>query len=151
MMNKYYLFLFLFVVGVTSCKSIRTTATYQDPTNILRTATVADLDVSDTRITYTYKPTMAVRWGGNKNVIKSAVLEALKAHGSGDILIGLEYTTVSRWTIIPFLSPIREITVTGRPAKYINFHSLKDNIWAPTKLYPDNQPEKEFHNIIIKE
>ena len=151
-MKKSYLFLLLvFVFAISSCKSIRSTATYQDPTNTLRTVTVADLEVSDTRIAYTYKPSFAVRLGGSQNVIKTAVLGALRAHGSGDILIGLEYTTISRWTVFPFLSPIREITVTGRPAKYTNFHSLPENIWAPTKLYPDNLPEKEIHNIIIKQ
>ena len=151
MKKSYLLILFVSVLALSSCKSVRSTATYQDPTNTLRTVTVADLDVSDTRISYTYTPTYAVRLGGNQNVIKTAVLEALKAHGSGDILIGLEYTTISRWTIFPFLSPIREITVTGRPAKYTNFHSLPEKIWAPTKLYPDNLPEKEIHNIIIKQ
>ena len=146
-----YAILAVIALGISSCKSVRSTATYQDPTNTLRTVTIADLDVSDTRISYTYTPTYAVRLGGNQNVIKTAVLEALRVHGSGDILIGLEYTTVSRWTIFPFLSPIREITVTGRPARYTNFHSLPENIWAPTKLYPDNLPEKEIQNIIIKQ
>jgi hypothetical protein len=151
-MKKSYLFLLIvFILGLSSCKSTRSTATYQDPINTLRTVTVADLDVSDVRISYTYKPTYAVRLGGSQNVIKTAVQEALKAHGSGDILIGLEYTTISKWTILSFLSPIREITVTGRPAKYTNFHSLPENIWAPTKLYPDNLPEKEINNFIIKQ
>jgi hypothetical protein len=151
-MKKLYWFLLLVLVaGFSSCKSARSTATYQDPTNTLRTVTIADLEVAETRISYTYKPTYAVRLGGSENVIKTAVHEALKAYGSGDILIGLEYTTISRWTILPFLSPIREITVTGRRAKYVNFHSLPENIWAPTKLYPDNLPEKELHNIIIKQ
>ena len=151
-MKKSYLFLLIvFILGLSSCKSTRSTATYQDPINTLRTVTVADLDVSDVRISYTYKPTYAVRLGGSQNVIKTAVQEALKAHGSGDILIGLEYTTISRWTIFPFLSPIREITVTGRPASYTNFHSLPENIWAPTKLYPDNLPEKEINNFIFKQ
>ena len=151
-MKKSYLFLLIvFILGLSSCKSTRSTATYQDPINTLRTVTVADLDVSDTRISYTYKPTYAVRLGGSENVIKTAVQEALKAYGSGDILIGLEYTTISRWTIFSFLSPIREITVTGRPASYTNFHSLPENIWAPTKLYPDNLPEKEINNFIIKQ
>ena len=151
-MKKSYLFLLIvFILGLSSCKSTRSTATYQDPINTLRTVTVADLDVSDVRISYTYKPTYAVRLGGSQNVIKTAVQEALKAHGSGDILIGLEYTTISRWTFFPFLSPIREITVTGRPASYTNFHSLPENIWAPTKLYPDNLPEKEINNFIIKQ
>ena len=128
-MKKLYLFLLVvFVLGLSSCKSTRSTATYQDPINTLRTVTVADLDVAETRISYTYRPSCAVRLGGSQNVIKTAVQEALKAYGSGDILIGLEYTTISRWTIFPFLSPIREITVTGRPAKYVNFHSLPEKI-----------------------
>ena len=151
-MKKSYLFLLIvFILGLSSCKSTRSTATYQDPINTLRTVTVADLDVSDVRISYTYKPTYAVRLGGSQNVIKTAVQEALKAHGSGDILIGLEYTTISRWTFFPFLSPVREITVTGRPASYTNFHSLPEKIWAPTKLYPDNLPEKEINNFIFKQ
>ena len=151
MKKLYWFLLVVFVVGLSACKSARSTATYQDPINTLRTVTVADLEVSETRISYTYRPSYAVRLGGSQNVIKTAVQEALKAHGSGDILIGLEYTTISRWTVFPFLSPIREITVTGRPAKYVNFHSLPEKIWAPTKLYPDNLPEKEINNFIIKQ
>ena len=151
MKKLYWFLLVVFVVGLSACKSTRSTATYQDPINTLRTVTVADLEVAETRISYTYRPSYAVRLGGSQNVIKTAVQEALKAHGSGDILIGLEYTTISRWTVFPFLSPIREITVTGRPAKYVNFHSLPEKIWAPTKLYPDNLPEKEINNFIIKQ
>ena len=151
MKKLYWFLLVVFVVGLSACKSARSTATYQDPINTLRTVTVADLEVAETRISYTYRPSYAVRLGGSQNVIKTAVQEALKAHGTGDILIGLEYTTISRWTVFPFLSPIREITVTGRPAKYVNFHSLPEKIWAPTKLYPDNLPEKEINNFIIKQ
>ena len=151
MKKLYWFLLVVFVVGLSACKSARSTATYQDPINTLRTVTVADLEVAETRISYTFRPSYAVRLGGSQNVIKTAVQEALKAHGSGDILIGLEYTTISRWTVFPFLSPIREITVTGRPAKYVNFHSLPEKIWAPTKLYPDNLPEKEINNFIIKQ
>ena len=151
MKKLYWFLLVVFVVGLSACKSARSTATYQDPINTLRTVTVADLEVAETRISYTYRPSYAVRLGGSQNVIKTAVHEALKAYGSGDILIGLEYTTISRWTVFPYLSPIREITVTGRPAKYVNFHSLPEKIWAPTKLYPDNLPEKELNNFIIKQ
>ena len=65
-MKKSYLFLLLVLIAcLSSCRSARSTATYQDPINTLRTVTVADLDVSETRITYTYKPTYAVRLGGN--------------------------------------------------------------------------------------
>ena len=148
-MKKLKLFLLLIVASiVTSCR-ISSTATYQDPINILRTVTVADLDIADEKVIFVYRPSLAVRMGGDDNVIKTAVQEALRLNGAGDVLIGLEYITVEQWTILPFVSRIREITVSGRPAKYTNFHSLDDNIWAPTKLYPDNISEKN-NNIFIK-
>ena len=143
-----FLTLLIAIFALTSCNSIRTSATYQDPTNILRTATVADLDVSDTKITFTFKPSFAVRRGGDKNVIKAAVQEALRINGGGDVLVGMEYITVSKITILPFVSRIREVTVTGRPAKYTNFHSLGDGVWGNTPLYPCCVSEKS-NNILI--
>ena len=64
---------------------------------------------------------------------------------SKDVLVDLEYVTLYKapfWSKMFWLSPIREVTVSGYPAKYVNFHSLDDSIWAPTKLYPDNIREK---------
>ena len=142
---KKLLFLSLIAVAVltTSCKTTRFSATYQDPATIINTVTVADLEVSEKRITFTCKPSMQIRRGGTQNVIKTAVREALRANGGGDVLVGLEYITVSKFSLFG-LSPIREITVSGYPATYKNFHSLGDDIWAPTKLYPDVIMEKEF-------
>ncbi len=149
-MKKLHLVLIMIIaLGATSCKSISSTASYQDPTNILRTATVADLDVADEKITFTYEPSLAVRRGGDKNVIKTAVQEALRINGEGDVLVGLEYITVEKFTILPFVSKIKQITISGRPATYKNFHSLSDDVWAPTKLYPDNVEHKN-NNILIR-
>jgi hypothetical protein len=142
---KKTLCLLLFFVGVcaTSCKTIQSTAEYKDPTTFLRNVTVADLDVADERISFTFEPSRSVRRGGNQNVIKAAIHEALRANGGGDVLVDLEYITVTIPCLFSFsLSPIREITVSGYPAKYKNFRSLDDSIWAPTKLYPDDIREK---------
>lgn len=135
---KKILCLLLFFVGVcaTSCKIIDASATYQDPSSYINTATVADLEVSNERISYTFQPSKEVIRGGNQNIIKAAIREALLANGGGDVLVDLEYIIVYGsffWSRV-----IDEVTVSGYPAKYTNFRSLGDSIWAPTKLYPEN-------------
>ena len=140
---KKILFLSLMFVAfaATSCKITDASATYQHPSTYINTATVADLDVSNERISFTFAPSNQVRRGGNQNVIKAAIREALRVNGGGDVLVDLEYITVSQAPLLSYmfgLSPIREITVSGYPAKYKNFHNLDDTIWAPTKLYPEN-------------
>lgn len=134
----------VFALCMTSCKTIHSTAEYKDPTTFLRNVTVADLEVSKDRISFTYEPSREVRRGGDKNVIKAAIREALRVNGGGDVLVDLEYITVSKFSIKFFYSrsAIRQITVSGYPAKYTNFHSLNDSIWAPTKLYPDEIRER---------
>ena len=126
-------------ICATSCKTAFSTAEYKDPTTFLRNVTSADLDVANERISFTFQPSKQVRRGGSDNVIKAAIREALRVNGGGDVLVDLEYITLEKPSL--FLSPIREITVSGYPAKYKNFHSLDDSIWAPTKLYPDNIKE----------
>ena len=128
-------------MAATSCKITDASATYQHPSTYINTATVADLDVSNERISFTFVPSKEVRRGGNKNVIKAAILEALRVNGGGDMLVDLDYITISKapfWSYLFGISPIREVTVSGYPATYKNFHNLGDTIWAPTKLYPEN-------------
>ena len=143
---KKTLCLLLILVGIcaTSCRTFTITdvsATYQQPSTYINTATVADLEVSDERISFTFQPSIEVRNGGDLNVIKTAIREALRVNGGGDILVNLEYITVSKksgWGWGNTCSSIHEITVSGYPAKYKNFRNLNDSIWAPTKLYPEN-------------
>ncbi len=140
---KKILFLSLMFVALaaTSCKITDASATYQHPSTYINTATVADLDVSNERILFTFAPSIQVRRGGDQNFIKAAIREALRRNGGGDVLIDLEYITVSQAPLLSYmfgLSPIREVTISGYPATYKNFHNLGDTIWAPTKLYPEN-------------
>ena len=137
-----FLSLMFIAFAATSCKTLTITdvsATCQQPSTYINTATVADLEVSNERISFTFQPSMEVRLGGDLNVIKTAIREALRVNGGGDILVNLEYITVSKksgWGNT--CSSIHEITVSGYPAKYKNFRNLNDSIWAPTKLYPEN-------------
>lgn len=136
-----FLSLMFIALAATSCKITDASATYQHPSTYINTATVADLEVSNKRISFTFAPSNQVRRGGNQNVIKAAIREALRVNGGGDVLVDLEYITVSQAPLLSYmfgLSPILEVTVSGYPAKYKNFHNLGDTIWAPTKLYPEN-------------
>lgn len=85
-------------------------------------AVFADLDVSPDKITFFYLPSKTVVKGGLDNVIDSAVREALASNGNSDVLVGLE-------TQIKYndLGEAESITVTGYPAKYVNFRNPGDD------------------------
>ena len=126
------LFFMLGCVCLVSCATIKDTACYQNPNNHVNTATAADLQISPTRISFTYTPGKEVRRGGDKNVINTAIREALRNNGGGDVLVAMEYLTLCKpawWGV----SSIRQITVTGYPATYTRFHSLGDEVWTASK------------------
>lgn len=84
-------------------------------------AVIADLEVSPEKITYFMMPTKTVLAGGEENVINTAVREALLANGNADVLVSLN-------TQIKYdaQGEPESITVTGYPAKYVNFRSPSD-------------------------
>lgn len=138
----------LFVaVFVASCSTVKQSARMESPATYINTATVADLEVSETAITFTYEPSNAVCNGGYENVIKTAVSEALKKHGDYDVLVGLQYTIKQN-----FFGKIKIITVKGYPAKYKNFRNLPDSIWYKTPLFkqPVNNSTKVWTSIFNK-
>ena len=77
--------------------------------------------VSDNKISYTLYPTRAIRKGGVNNIINVAVAEALEANDA-DVLVAPEYTIVSKRNFF-FRTKVKEITVTGFPAKIKNFRN----------------------------
>lgn len=85
-------------------------------------AVFADLEVSPTKISFFYMPSKTVVAGGVENVIDSAVREALSSNGDADVLVGLEkqikYNTNGK---------VESITVSGYPAKYVNFRNPGDD------------------------
>lgn len=85
-------------------------------------AVFADLEVSETKITYYMMPNKSIANGGYDNVVNSAVREALLANGDADVLVGLE-------TQVKYDSDgtIESITVSGYPARYCNFRNVGDD------------------------
>lgn len=85
------------------------------------TAVFADLDVSSKKITFFYIPSKTVVDAGENNVVDSAIREALINAGNYDVLVGLEMQKKYNGE-----GEIESITVTGYPAKYVNFRSPGD-------------------------
>ena len=141
------------LLGVTllaaSCTTTIKTAKTAEPTTQLLTATVADLEVSSERITYTMVPSRALRRGGEGNVKQAAEQAALAQVGNADVLVNAEYS-ISKKSYCIFGSKISSITVTGRPAKYTNFRSLNDSVWCnPTfRGSYKNNTKKSGENIL---
>lgn len=107
------------VIGLASCSSIRHTSTTIPVETSITSVSKADLNVWKNKISYTYRPSKAVRRCGEKNVINAAVSEALKANGNADVLVGAQYEVKKTRNIFGCTS-IKYVTVTGYPAVYVN-------------------------------
>ena len=133
-MKKFFL-LALVALSMIACsipaKLINTASYTEIGTAQPVVAVLADLDVSSEKISYFMIPSKTVLQGGEKNVIKTAVREALLANGNADVLVGLN-------TQIKYdaKGQPESITVTGYPAKYVNFRSPSDE--EILKLKADN-------------
>lgn len=113
-------------VVLSSCKSHEnmgsssTYVTMSTPT-VLSSATMTDLDVKE-KISYKYVPTKAVERGGLKNVVSTAVSEALKANDNADVLVALQYEV--KYFSKGLSNKIEYIIIKGYPAKYTNFKPM---------------------------
>lgn len=122
-MKKIILAAFIAAVTMTSCSTAYRTASSRDVTAPIAAAAIADMEVSNQKITYTLIPTRKVRAGGYQNCVNTAISEALKAN-DGDVLIETQAATVKRTGF--FLTKIKSVTVTGYPAKYKNFRNADE-------------------------
>jgi hypothetical protein len=123
---KKFFFLALAAVSMVACSmpsKLINTSSYTKPFNVVQPAAaiMADLEVVGEKISYFMIPSRTVLNGGEENVIKTAVREALLANGNADVLVALN-------TQIKYDADGQpeSITVTGYPAKYVNFRSPGD-------------------------
>ncbi len=98
-------------------------------------ALFVDLDVSPEKITYFMMPSKSVIDAGYDNVVNTAVREALLANGKADVMVALE-------TQVKYNSEgvIESITITGYPAKYVNFRNAGDD-YLKSMPAKTSQPE----------
>lgn len=129
-----------FAMALASCTTITKTATTANVPSSLLSATVADLEIAKDRVTLEYVPSAEVRRGGVSNVKRAAEQELLETKAKGyDLIVEPQYTMYQTNNF--FSKKILKIVVSGRPAKYKNFHSLSDSVWCnPTFRagYTDN-------------
>lgn len=111
-------------IGATSCSTITHSAQSVPVQTEVKSLATADLYVHPMKITYTYKPTKAVRKGGDKNVLNMAVAEALRANYNTDVLVGMQYE-IKKTRNLFGVSKIKYVTVTGYPASYKNITTAK--------------------------
>lgn len=129
MKKSFFLMAIATVVLMASCslggpKSlVKTTATHTRISAATPVVAVfADLDVSPNKISYFYIPSTTVAKGGFDNVVNAAVREALGNNDNADVLVGLESQVKYNDKGV-----IESITVTGYPAKYVNFRNAGDD------------------------
>lgn len=125
---------------VASCTTVTKTAKTVDAPASLLSATVADLEIVPERISYSYKPDASIVRGGMENVKQDAIQKLLEQDNfNGDVLVDANFSIKStRFLVFNF---INEVTVSGHPAKYKNFHSLNDSVWCNPAFryyYKDN-------------
>ena len=85
----------LLIMLMSSCSMFRTsTSTTMQVDSSLTSVTTADLQVSDTKISYTYYPKKQDRKAGLGHVISNATAAALKENGNADILVERQYEAV---------------------------------------------------------
>ena len=125
------------VVLLSSCITTTKTARTASTSATIKNATVADLRVTDHRVTYTMSPSKAIQRGGLSNVKQAAIQEALTLNGNADVLVEPEFVIEQERSL--FGSRINSITVTGRPAYYENFRTLPDSVWHKPGFY--GQPD----------
>lgn len=126
-MKKSLGLIILTVALLSSCQTLVKTARTADITSQLQSATVADLEAADQRVSHTLQPSKEIRRGGVENVKKAAEAEVLQKHNA-DVLIEPRYVISKKRTL--FGSKITSITVSGRPASYKNYRSLSDSVWS---------------------
>ncbi len=108
----------------SSCSTTFKTATTRQVSAPIVAAAIADLDVTGSKITYTYTPPKGIWIAGVGNCINAAVSEALQNAGQGaDVLVEMQYTLVMKRSFGKTAGKVKSITVTGYPARYKNFRS----------------------------
>lgn len=106
---------------ITTSTSTGTSAGFQT------TTVVADIKVSETKISFLYIPSKTVIDAGYENIINTAVREALVSAGKQyDVLVARE--TQVKYTPD---GEIESVLITGYPGQYTNWRSSQDVIVVP--------------------
>ncbi len=132
------------MLGMASCTTTINSARTEHFSSPAITMTIADLEVSPKKITYTYRPTDDVNRGGEVNVINTAVRNALEANGGGDVLVEMQFTLKKSGK-----KNVKEITVTGYPATYRNFRNASEDMLKSAVMMNSLQSNPEVRKKVL--
>ncbi len=103
---------------LSSCNIVTKTAKTQDvDSKVVQSYTEADLVIPEKKAFYTLNPTGDVQRSGAKNIKETAIAELLKENGNADVLVCPSFEITTR------KGKIKQIVVSGYPARYKNFKS----------------------------
>ena len=123
-MKKVFLAASVVALCLTSCTTVRKSATTIDIATKVCSPNSAELEVSEKRVTYKFYPEKRVRRGGLNNIKNTAVREALAENGDGDVLVDAKFDVTPRRGLMG--TKVKSVIVTGYPAKYKNFKTGKE-------------------------
>ena len=118
---KKLLIISLAAITMASCSinraAVKTTAV-SHPT--IETTTMASLDISKKRISYTYTPTITDSKNlSERALMQNAIFKALEANGNADVLVQVNSMTTVRKGLLG--KRVKTIVVSGYPAYYVDF------------------------------
>lgn len=120
---------------LTSCSTtnlLEKTATTARTETTVKAVTIADLDVSPERVSYTMRPSEELQRGGEDNVRRAAESEVLAANGNADVLVDAQFVITKESGSLFKSGKITSVTVTGHPARYKNFRPIPESVWENT-------------------
>ncbi len=111
------------VIALTSSCAVSMTGLRSDAVNSkILSMTVASLEVEPNPVSYLYIPSDVEAKSLSLNqLITNANYYALKEHGKGDVIIQSSYKVDGKKHL--FGIKVKTITVTGYPAKYVDFRT----------------------------
>lgn len=127
-MKKLFVLATVAIFALSSCTTTTKTARTESVPYAMYNASVADLEVSNQRISHTINPSKEIRKAGLGNCKEACIQEALEKHGNADLLVEPQFVYSMKRNL--FGRKVTSVTVTGRPAKYKNFRSLPDSVWT---------------------
>ena len=128
---------------LTSCRTTTNSSKQQYLNTTTTSALFADLDVSSKKVTYGMEPTRAVARGGYDNIINTAVQEALKQNGSGDVLVEMRVSVDYKRKFWGG-KKVTYVRISGYPATYKNFRPADDETLKEllkAKFIPNGAPK----------
>lgn len=105
-------------ICMTSCSTVTYTAKSADVNTGITSYNVADLDVADKVVSYTFTTEAKHRRGGMNSLKSAAIQKCLQANGGGDVLVSPQFEIVKRKNLSG--EKVISVTVTGHPATYKN-------------------------------